>query len=157
MPREPLPTWFIVLVVVRQGDRFLLIQEAKQNQPWYFPAGRVEPGEGFLGAARRETFEEAGIPVMPDGIIRFEHNPLPDGTSRVRLILTAHPTDDTPPKNYADEESLKAAWVTLEEMKRLPLRSLEVLQICLYLAEGGAVYPLDLLTPEGAPYPTPGR
>src|SRR5262249_4207348 len=148
MPREPVPTWFIVLVVARQDDRFLLIQEAKHGQGWYFPAGRVEPGEDFLTAAHRETLEEAGIEVEPDGILRFEHNPLPNGTTRVRLILTAHPTTNTAPKNYADDESLQAAWVSLEEMKSLPLRSLEVLQVCLYLAEGGTVYPLDLLTSE---------
>jgi hypothetical protein len=35
MAREPLPTWFFVLVVVRKDDKFLLIQEQKHNQTWY--------------------------------------------------------------------------------------------------------------------------
>ena len=32
MPREPIPTWFFVKVVVRQGDRFLLVQERRFDQ-----------------------------------------------------------------------------------------------------------------------------
>jgi 8-oxo-dGTP pyrophosphatase MutT (NUDIX family) len=64
--REPIPTWFFVLVVVRKENRFLLIQEAKADQPWYLPAGRVEFGEDFITAAKRETQEEAGINIEGD-------------------------------------------------------------------------------------------
>jgi len=60
VPRDPTPTWFYVLVVVRQGDRFLLVHERRFNQPWYLPAGRVEPGETLTKAAVRETPEENG-------------------------------------------------------------------------------------------------
>ena len=41
MPRDPIPTWFFAPVVVRQGDRFLLVHEAKHEQGWCVPAGRV--------------------------------------------------------------------------------------------------------------------
>lgn len=152
MPRDPIPTWFFVLVVVRREDRFLLVHERKHGQGWYLPAGRVEPGEGFIGAARRETFEESGIPVAIEGIIRVEHTPSPDGTSRLRVIFIARPVDDTPPKSQPDEESLGAAWVSLEEMKTLNLRGEEVYQACEYVANGGTIYPLDLLATEGAPF-----
>ena len=70
MPREPLPTWFYVLVAVRLGRRFLLVREAKHGARWYLPAGRVEPGESLVAAAERETLEEAGIPISVDGIVR---------------------------------------------------------------------------------------
>ena len=152
MPREPIPTWFFVLVVVRLGHRFLLVHERKHGQGWYLPAGRVEPGEGLIGAARRETFEESGVPVAIEGIIRVEHSPSYDGSSRVRLIFVARPMDDTSPKSQPDEESLGAAWVTLEEMKSLALRGEEVYQVCEYVSKGGTIYPLDLLMPEGAPF-----
>ncbi|HBK21057.1 MAG TPA: NUDIX hydrolase, partial [Planktothrix sp. UBA10369] len=46
--------------------RFLLIQEVMGNRPWYFPGGRVEQGETFVAAAKRETLEEAGIPIILD-------------------------------------------------------------------------------------------
>ena len=151
MAREPIPTWFFVLVVVRRGNRFLLVHERKHGQLWYLPAGRVEPGEDFVTAARRETLEETGVPVAVNGIIRLEHQPSPVG-SRVRLIVSAAPVDDTPPKSVPDEESLEAGWFTLEEMKRLPLRGSEVLDLFAHVEAGGFVAPLTLLAVEGAPF-----
>ncbi len=122
MAREPIPTWYFVLVVVRLGRRFLLVHERKREQHWYLPAGRVEPGETFVQAAQRETLEEAGVPIAVEGILRVEHSPLADGKARLRVILVARPADDTPPKRQPDEDSLGAAWVTLEELNEVPLR-----------------------------------
>ena len=68
MARDPIPTWFFVLVAVRRGDLFLVLQERKHGQLWYFPAGRVEPGEDLITAAKRETFEEAGQIQVPKEI-----------------------------------------------------------------------------------------
>ncbi|MGB1017213.1 MAG: NUDIX domain-containing protein, partial [Nannocystaceae bacterium] len=62
MARQAIPTWSFVLVVVRLGHRYLVVHERKHGQHWYLPAGRVEPGETFPAAARRETLEEAGLP-----------------------------------------------------------------------------------------------
>lgn len=151
MAREAIPSWFFVLVVVRLGRRFLLVHERKHGQLWYLPAGRVEPGEDFVTAARRETKEEAGIDIDVDGILRLEHSPRLDG-ARVRVVLVAHPHDDAPVKSAPDDETLGAAWVTLEELASLPLRGPEVREIFEHVARGGAIYPCSLLTPEGAPY-----
>jgi 8-oxo-dGTP pyrophosphatase MutT (NUDIX family) len=151
MPREPIPTWFFVLVAVRRDDQFLLVHERKHGQLWYLPAGRVEPGERLVDAAIRETLEETGVPVELDGVIRVEHTPIGGGT-RVRVIFSAHPLDDTPPKSEPDEDSLEAAWVTLADMTRLPLRGIEMVPLFRYLAGGGSVYPLNMLTYEGAPF-----
>jgi phosphatase NudJ len=151
MPREPIPTWCFALVVVRKGDRFLLVQESKYGEPWYLPGGRVEAGESFAAAAVRETLEEAGIPVRVTGVIRIEHTPTPAG-SRMRVIFLAEPTDDTPPKSEPDDESLRAAWVTLDELADYTLRGDEVAGVFTHVARGGAVFPLEMLQPEGAPF-----
>ena len=150
MARDPIPTHCFALVVVRLGRRFLLVHEKKHGQLWYLPAGRVEPGESFVTAAERETLEEAGVPIVVDGILRVQHSPRPGG-QRLRVIFTAHPADDTPPKSEPDDESLEARWVTLDELHQLPLRGDEVRAWCQYVAEGGSIYPLGLLTPETAP------
>jgi phosphatase NudJ len=151
MPREPIPTWCYALVVVRRGDSFLLVHESSHGQLWYLPAGRVEQGESFATAAIRETREEAGIPVRLTGVIRVEHSPHTHG-SRMRVVFLAEPTDDTPPKSVADDESLEAAWVSLAEIGRYPLRGGEVRDLFAYVAGGGNVFPLSVLQPEGTPY-----
>lgn len=143
--REPIPTWFFVLVVVRDGDRFLLVQENKPEQPWYIPAGRVEPGEGLLEAAGRETLEESGVPVEIDGVIRIDHTPFPENVARVRVYLVAHPTEGTTPKSVPDDNSLQAAWFTLEQMKELQLRGEEAYLLCKYVAMDAPLYPLEVL------------
>ncbi|MFI5378258.1 MAG: NUDIX domain-containing protein [Tepidisphaerales bacterium] len=151
MPRDPIPTWCFSLVVVRRGDRFLLVHERKHGQLWYLPAGRVEFGESFMAAARRETLEEAGIPIRITGVIRIEHSHLPSG-ARMRVIFLAEPADDTPPKSIPDDESLGAAWVTLGELDQHPLRGDEVRELFEYIASGGRVSPASILQHEGMPY-----
>ncbi len=149
MSREPIPTWFFVLVVVRSADRFLLVQERKHGQLWYLPAGRVEPGERIFEAAHRETMEEAGIPIELTGVLKVQHTIVPAVGARVRVILTARPRDATPPKSVADEESLQAAWVSLEGLGQVRLRGQEVKEIIEAVASGAVVYPLSLLGEEG--------
>jgi 8-oxo-dGTP pyrophosphatase MutT (NUDIX family) len=149
MPRDPIPTWYFALVVVRQDERFLLVHERKHGQLWYLPAGRAEPGETLPMAACRETLEETGVPVRLTGLIRLEHTPVPGG-ARVRALFLAEPIDDTPPKRIADDESLGAAWVLLADLAKYPLRGREVEDVLRYVAEGGVVYPVSLLQTEGA-------
>ena len=149
--REPIPTWFFALVVVRRGDQFVLVHETKHGQLHYLPGGRAEPGETLAEAAVRETLEEAGIPVVLEGLLRLEHSPSPD-SARVRAIFLAHPADDRPLKRRADEHSQSAAWVNLASLDAYPLRGDEVRELFEYVARGGAVAPLEVLTLEGAPW-----
>lgn len=144
MPTKPISTWFFAFVVVQKANQFLLIRERKYNQAWYFPGGRLEAGETFLAGAKRETLEESGVPVNLEGIIRIEHIPLSEGT-HFRVFFLASPADDSPAKTEPDEESLGADWFTLEEIAQLPLRREEVQEICQYVAEGGEIYPLNLI------------
>jgi phosphatase NudJ len=149
--RDPIPTWCFALVVVRLGHRFLIVHERKHGQLWYLPAGRVEPGETFVDAAIRETREEAGIDIAIEGIVRIEHSPMPEG-ARMRVVFVARPVDDRPPKSVADDESLGAAWASLDELVQYPLRGSEVRALFEHVAGGGPIMPLRMLTHEGAPY-----
>jgi phosphatase NudJ len=147
VPRTPIPTWCFAVVVVHKGERVLTVHERKHGQLWYLPAGRVEPGETFAQAALRETFEEAGIPILLEGVLRVEHTPHPDG-SRMRVIFRAVPLDDTPPKSVPDEESLEARWVTLEELAALPLRGANLLRLFEWALQA-PVAPMELFGDEG--------
>src|SRR5436190_1951118 len=150
MAREPLPTWYFALVVVRRGHRFLLTQERKYGSTWSIPGGRVEPGESLAAAAVREVFEETGVPIRIDGILRVEHDPGDPGERdvRMRVLFTGSPIDDTAPKTTADDESLGAAYLTIDEIRRLPLRGAELGALLESVAGGRQVFPLDLLGPE---------
>ncbi len=148
MAREPIRTWCFAVVVVRWGERFLLVQEAKHQQMWYLPAGRVEQGESYGEAAVRETLEESGIAVRPVGIIRIEHTPK-RSSARLRVVYLAEPEGDTTPKNQPDGESLGAVWVTLEELDHYSLRGPEVRDLFRYIAGGRPVAPLSILDREG--------
>ena len=156
MARAPIPTWCFAVVVVRRGDQFLIVHERKHDQLWYLPAGRVEGGETFEAAARRETLEESGVPVRVVGVLRIEHSPRATG-ARLRVVFLAEPVDDTAPKSVPDEESLGAVWVSLEELAGYPLRGHEVQELIEYAAAGGTVYSLDVLQPEGMPFRVTGE
>lgn len=146
MARAPIPTWSFALVVVRRGHRFLVTQERKYGSSWSIPGGRVEPGETLADAAVREVFEETGVPIRLDGVLRVEHTPGHAGRdARVRVLFLGTPIDDTPPKTTADDESLGAAYLTLDELRALPLRGAELLALLESVALGRPVYPLELL------------
>ncbi len=63
----------------------------------------------------------------------------------MRIVFLAEPVDDTPPKNEPDEESLEAAWVSLDELARYPLRGDEVGELFAYVAAGGAIFPTSII------------
>jgi ADP-ribose pyrophosphatase YjhB (NUDIX family) len=145
MARTPLPTWYFALVVVRRGHRFLLTQERKYGSSWSVPGGRVEAGETLAEAAVREVFEETGVPIRLDGVLRVEHTPNESGV-RVRILFAGSPIDDTEPKTMADDESLGAAYLTLEEIRERPLRGSDLCALLESISFAGRqVFPLEIL------------
>lgn len=149
MARKSIPTWSFVVVIVRKGHRYLLVHERKHGQHWYLPAGRVELGETYAAAAHRETQEEAGIPIVLEGVLRVEHTPGSD-FSRLRILYLARPADDTPPKSKPDSETLGAKWYTIPEIEQLSLRGPEVIELIEAVDRGVPVYPMTLIQHEGA-------
>jgi phosphatase NudJ len=146
MPRQPIPAYFIVLVVVEHEGRYLLIHEQKHGQDWYLPAGGVEAGETLIQAAVRETQEEAGVLVRPTALIALDQTLWGSGaatSTRFRYALLAEPVGSLAPKRFADEHSLEARWVTRAEIRALPLRGGDVITLTDLVHERAPMLPIE--------------
>jgi len=143
MTRVATPTYMFVYVIVIVDDRVLMVQEQLPGHPWHLPAGGVEPGECILDAARRETLEEAGVPIEPDGFLSMAQLRREDGSMRMRFTLTGHPVDETPPKQTPDEHTLQARWVPLDEVSQLSLRTPRILEFLDEVRRGAPVLPIS--------------
>jgi 8-oxo-dGTP diphosphatase len=67
----------VVAGLIFDQDRLLVCQRSSQGSfalKWEFPGGKLEPGEGWEGALRRELKEELGIEAgRVNEIFRHEH------------------------------------------------------------------------------------
>ncbi len=153
-----MPTYSFALVVVQHPvtQKFVLVEECCKQGYW-LPGGRVDPGETFQEAAVRETIEEAGLEIELKGILRVEYSPFAKGGARQRIIFYAHPTDlnNFTLKTTPDFESLKAVWISYDEMmdqlsqKKIHLRGNEPFEFFSYVQQGLPIHPIQLLGKEG--------
>ena len=138
---------FFSLVVVRENDRYVLVEEREQDgrTAWYLPAGGVKPGEDFLAAAVRETQEEAGIIIEPLGLLGADQIVAEDGqTTKIRMVFLGKMVGGSL-KTSPDKESVRAAWFHPDELRNLRLRDDEVIE-WIDIAEKLRGCPLPLLT-----------
>ena len=145
------------VVVVRHPDdgRWLAVEESK-GRGWWLPAGHVDRGQTFVEAAHAETWEEAGVRVELKGILAIEHTLTSESEARMRVVFYAEPLDSAAaPKTEPDDESMGAAWMTVEELRakqRSPpptgLRGKELLRWAMFIEAGGRFAPITLLQDE---------
>lgn len=139
---------YVLCIVVDNDGRYLLIKEAKAGceNTWCVPAGRIEKNESITTAAIRETKEESGIDIIPEGIFFIDHIPKDNW---IRFALLAKPVGGTL-KTTPDHHSLGAGWFTSSEIADLPLRASSVKEfifmhkrgeVCLLPLESYRTYP----------------
>lgn len=107
-----------VVVVVQQGDRFLMIRRAPHvlaGNAWCFVGGGIEPGEGQAEAVVREFAEEVGgVVAAREKVWEWTR---PDGRLRLHWwTADLSPGELTP---NLDEVS-ELAWLTVDEIDALP-------------------------------------
>ncbi|MGW6840238.1 NUDIX hydrolase [Streptomyces sp. NPDC054958] len=104
----------VAAAVVVHEDRVLLVRRrvAEGHLSWQFPAGKVEPGEAWEGAAVRETKEETGLDVTVAGMLGERVHP---ATGRL-MSYAACDVVGGAARAAARTEIAEVAWVTHAEL-----------------------------------------
>ncbi len=123
-----------VSTVIRQGDKFLLIKRADDEDVfpglWGIPGGTVEPTDNTLeDALRRECLEEIGITV---GNIKLVTNDIHDKGDKGAIYIVyeaSYVSGEVKPLDGTAD----AKWLTIEEIRELELtpKTLEIIEECL--------------------------
>lgn len=85
--RNPFPT---VDIIIRQGDKIVLIERKNDPKGWALPGGFVDYGESLEQAAAREAQEETGLELI--GLRQFGAYSEPDRDPRqhnISFVFTA--------------------------------------------------------------------
>nr|XP_027209633.1 8-oxo-dGDP phosphatase NUDT18-like [Penaeus vannamei] len=115
--------FIVAAVLVNSEGQVLMMQEAKSScaGQWYLPAGRMEPGESIVEAAKREVLEETGLEVDITTLLMVESA----SGSWFRFVVTGSVTGgELKTPACADKESLQAKWV--ENLGELSLRGNDI-------------------------------
>jgi 8-oxo-dGTP diphosphatase len=111
----------VAVVILDEQKRILLVQEAQPKAfgLWHLPAGKLEPGETYEAAAKREVYEETGLEVNLTGLLGIYLGRLEPGETIVRLAWLAQPVDNRMPSPILKDEILDCRYVTKEEFDEL--------------------------------------
>ncbi|KAB7705416.1 NUDIX domain-containing protein [Plesiomonas shigelloides] len=120
--------------VVHCQGKFLLVEEHINGKVLYNqPAGHLEANESVLEAARRELWEESGLRMQPQSLLKIFQWTAPDGTPFIRFTF-AIDLDQCPPCEPQDPDIVACHWVSADEMRHMTLRSPLVMEsITLFL------------------------
>lgn len=122
------PPHITVATVVQQDDRYLMVEEVDNGlQVFNQPAGHLDPNETLLEAAVRETLEESAWQITLTGFIGVYHYySSHNDTTYLRFCFSG--TADKQTDRVLDDGIIAAHWLSIEDIRTLPLRSPLVLQ-----------------------------
>lgn len=109
-----------VVMPVDDRGRFLLVRQYRLpalDYLWEFPAGRVDPGETVLQAARRELREETGYKARKmTKVVEFFPSP---GFLAEKMTIYAATGLTAGEKMPMEDERIEMRWFNSQEMDRL--------------------------------------
>ena len=103
-----------VSCVVRDGDKFLLVERAHEpaKGQFAFAGGKVEPGESLEDAARRELLEETGITA---GEVVLLRDLAVEGGFHLHVFLALSFSGVA----IASDDAASVGWFTIAQMKAM--------------------------------------
>jgi ADP-ribose pyrophosphatase YjhB (NUDIX family) len=153
--RDTVSIRLVVITLIEQNGKFLLIQESKPayRNKWFFPGGRVSPGESLLEAALREAREESGLAVELTGLLYADQrigSSNAGSAGRIRFVFLGKAAGGEL-KKTEDEHSIRAGWFSEVEIGGLELRSPFVRKLIDLYRRDPAILPIariNALSPE---------
>jgi nucleoside triphosphatase len=76
--KEQIPEVVTGAYILDPKDRLLLVKSYKWGDQWMIPGGHAELGEKVLECAKRESLEEVGLSVEPEGILVVAEDIFPE-------------------------------------------------------------------------------
>lgn len=116
-PKKPLVG---VGILIRQGDKYLLIQRAAEPDKglWSVPGGMIEIGERSTEAAVREVYEETGLAVEILRILDVIDKIIMDENKvKFHFVIVDYIAEYKSGTLKASSDALNARWVTAEEFR----------------------------------------
>ena len=134
----------VATTCIRDG-KMLMVQEYQNNKLVINqPAGHIEPGETFTGAALRETYEETGHNVELEAVLGMSAYPAPNGVTYHRISFLAHCPEQTPSSNL-DPDIECIAWMTPEEVCNAKNHRSHLVQMDVDRYLSGQRFPLEMI------------
>ena len=101
----------------RAGPRRVLVVHRPRYDDWSLPKGKLEPGESFEQAARREVAEEAGVAVELGDELPSARYLDRKGRPKVVRYWSMRVVGDAPWRPTAEVDARR--WVALDEAEAL--------------------------------------
>jgi 8-oxo-dGTP diphosphatase len=108
--RNPLPT---VDIIIRDGNRVVLIERRNEPSGWALPGGFVDYGESLEAAAVREAREETGLELADLQQFRAYSDPSRDPRQHnITVVFSAHGIGTL----RAGDDAKTARWFALADL-----------------------------------------
>lgn len=132
--------------IIKEDDKILLIQEAKEScyGMWNIPAGKLELNEFIKDGALREIKEETGLDAELNGIIQIGNQTINDD-KLIYIIFSANVKEVI--EGWHTDETLQTKLFTIKEIKNMKdsIRSYDLLSLAIEKVLNNQIIPLSLI------------
>lgn len=111
----------VVAAVVEKEGKFLVAHRPVQKGgDWEFPGGKVEPGETFFEALKREIAEELGVGIKPIRILSSYPKEIKGQTYSIHFVAATLESD-----RFTLSEHQECRWLEVSDIKNLTMSSVD--------------------------------